>query len=324
MEKKNQKDQKKRAIYAAIAMLLVSAIVMTTASFAWFSLGKSAEVNQLDLKVTKEGEGIAISANASKFTSILTYEDLKGTSTTDFKATSTDYNYFPERIKPSSSDFVLNSMPAFFAGGVDIVAKEMNSKAVTSADGKTIYTDAETAYRGSTDSTVPAGANDAAAFYAFDIFINLEGKETAQIKMSKSTIEVTADPDETREEGDAAFYEATAKAMRMGFVNCGTTTTENTAPSGTEAVIFGIDSAARDTKPVNKAGTFASDGVVATADTASAYACSVDTGSEDVTLTLSKGINQIRVYIWMEGQDANCTNDLMSEYITADINFSLV
>lgn len=313
MEKNNQK---KRAIYAAIAMLLVSAIVMTTASFAWFSLGKSAEVSDLDLKVTKEGEGIAISANAQKFTSILTYEDLKGTSTTDFKAVSTEYNYFPERIKPSSSDFKLNSLPAFFAGGVDTVAKEMDSKAVTSADGKTIY--------GKGDAAVPEGANDAAAFYAFDIFINLEGKETAKIKMSKSTIEVAADPDTTRDQGDANFYDETAKAMRMGFVNCGTTTTENEAPSGTEAVIFGIDSTARDTKPVNKTGTFASDGVVATEETASAYDCSVDTGSEDVTLTLSRGINQIRVYIWMEGQDANCTNDLMSEYITADINFSLV
>ncbi len=316
MEKKNQKDQKKRAIYAAIAMLLVSAIVMTTASFAWFSLGKSAEVNELDLKVTKEGEGIAISANASKFTSQLYYEDLKGTSSTDFKAVSTEYNYFPERIKPSSSDFKLNSLPAFFAGGVDIVAKEMNSKAVTSADGKTIY--------GKGDAEIPAGANEAAAFYAFDIFINLEGKETAQIKMSKSSIEVKADPDDSREEGDAAFYEATAKAMRIGFVNCGTTTSENETPSGTDAVIFGTDSTTRNTKPVNKAGTFVSDGVIATADTASEYDCKVDTGSEDVTLTLSKGVNQIRVYIWMEGQDANCTNDLMSEYITADINFSLV
>ena len=93
MEKKNQKDQKKRAIYAAIAMLLVSAIVITSASFAWFSLGRSAQVENLDLKVTKEGEGIAISANASKFTSVLTYEDLKGSSSTDFKNyLQTEYN----------------------------------------------------------------------------------------------------------------------------------------------------------------------------------------------------------------------------------------
>lgn len=323
MEKKNQKDQKKRAIYAAIAMLLVSAIVMTTASFAWFSLGKSAEVNQLDLKVTKEGEGIAISANASKFTSVITYEDLKGSSSTDFKATSTDYNYFPERIKPSSSDFVLNSMPAFFAGGVDKVANEMDSKASTSADGKTIYADADTAYRGNSGtSTVPEGSTSA-GFYAFDIFVNLEGKESAQVKMGKTKIEVKADPDESREEGDANFYDETVKAMRIGFVNCGTATSENQNPSGKEAVIFATDAAARNTKPVNQAGTFASDGVVATASTASAYDCKIDTGSDDVTLTLSRGINQIRVYIWMEGQDANCTNDLMSQYISADINFTL-
>ncbi|MCQ2483969.1 MAG: hypothetical protein MJ168_01400 [Clostridia bacterium] len=314
MEKKNQK---KRAIYAAIAMLLVSAIVMTTASFAWFSLGRSAQVDNLDLKVTKEGEGIAISANASKFTDTITFEELQGTASSDFKAVSTEYNYFPERISPSSSEFTTNSLPAFFTGGIDKVAKKMYATASTSADGKTIY--------GKGNDEVPSGAT-AASFYAFDIFIKLEGKDSAKIKMSNSAINVTADPDESREEGNAAFYEATAKAMRMGFVNCGVTTSENQTPSGTEATIFGIaESDARNTKPVKAAGEYdVAEGASTVTSLSTSYACQVDQGSEDVTLTLSRGVNQLRVYIWMEGQDANCTNDLMSEYISANIVFTLV
>lgn len=311
-----KKDQKKRAIYAAIAMLLVSAIVMTTASFAWFSLGRSAQVDNLDLKVTKEGEGIAISANATKFTDTITFEELQGTATSDFKAISEDYNYFPERISPSSSEFTTNSLPAFFTGGIDKVAKKMYATAATSADGRTIY--------GKGGEEVPSGSS-AASFYAFDIFIKLEGKETAQIKMSNSAINVTADPDETREEGNAEYYDATAKAMRMGFVNCGVTTTENTNPSGTEATIFGTaESDARNTNPVVSAGEYDVAEGANTVSLSTKYDCQVDQGSEDVTLTLSRGINQLRVYIWMEGQDANCTNDLMSEYISANIVFTLV
>lgn len=315
MEKKNQK---KRAIYAAIAMLVVSAIVMTTASFAWFSLGRSAQVDNLDLKVTKEGEGIAISANVQMFTDTLTFEELQGTATSDFKAISETYNYFPERISPSSSEFTLNSLPAFFTGGIDKVAKKMYATASTSADGKTIYGH-------DADAAIPSGST-AASFYAFDIFVKLEGKDSAQIKMSNSAITVSAEGDTYEDKGNADFYDETAKAMRIGFVNCGLTTTENQAPSGTAAVIFGTaESDARNTAPVNAAGEYTvADGASIVAGLGTSYDCQVDQGSEDVTLTLSRGINQLRVYIWMEGQDPNCTNDLMSEFISANIVFTLV
>lgn len=320
-----KKNQKNRAFFAAIAMLLLSAIVITTASFAWFTLGRNAMASNLDLKVTKQGEGIQISANATSFTDELTFEDLNGTSTSGFQAVSEDFNYFPAEISPASSAFSRNNLPAFFAGGIDKASDTMESFASTSADGLTIY--------GKSGAEVPSGGKRA-GFYAFDVFIKYTASVpggTAQVKVGQTAITVKDDTSD----GTTAIADA-VQAMRIGFVNCGTVTEGATPPaadSGSEAVIFATDEAARNTAPIAStgvSGTLADGTYTVPASAAgeltikSAYDCAVETGSEDQTLTLQDGVNQIRVYIWMEGQDAACTDSLQSQLVSSSLVFSMV
>lgn len=320
-----KKNQKNRAFFAAIAMLLLSAIVITTASFAWFTLGRNAMASNLDLKVTKQGEGIQISANATSFTDELTFEDLNGTSSSGFQAVSEEFNYFPAEISPASSSFNLSSLPAFFAGGIDKASDTMESFASTSADGLTVY--------GKGGAEVPSGSKRA-GFYAFDVFIKYTASvpgATAQVKVGQSAITVKDDTSD----GTTAIADA-AQAMRIGFVNCGTVTEGATPPaadSGSEAVIFATNEAARNTAPIASAGvsgTLADGTYTVPASAAgeltieSAYDCAVETGSEDLTLTLEDGVNQIRVYVWMEGQDAACTDSLQSQLVSSSLVFSLV
>lgn len=317
-----KKNQKNRAFFAAISMLLLSAIVLTTASFAWFSLGRSATANSLDLKVTKQGEGIQISANASVFTDELTIEDLNGTSTTGFQAVSTDYNFFPEMIEPASSSFALNSLPAFFTGGVDKGANTFESLATTSGNGVDIY--------GKSGFATPAGGK-MAGYYVFDVFVDYTGGETAQLKIGKSDITVKDDATD----GTTAIAEA-ANSMRIGFVNCGTVTKGSSpaqATSGSEAVIFATNEDARSTNPISSTGVsgILADGAYTVPSGSagnitigSGYACPVDTGSQDQVINIENGVNRIRVYIWMEGQDANCTDSLQSQLISANLVFELV
>lgn len=317
-----KKNQKNRAFFAAITMLLISAIVITTASFAWFTLGRSAMASNLDLKVTKQGEGIQISANASAFTDEIAFEELNGTGgRAEYRAPGEDYNYFPAEISPASSKFSLSALPAFFAGGVDRGTDTLESLATTSDDGVTIY--------GKSGAEVPAGSK-AAGYYVFDVFINYTGGESAQIKMSSSDITVRND----ESDGTQAIAEA-VDAMRIGFVDCGTvdqgTTTQ--ATSGTKAVIFATNADARNTAPIASTGVSGvlADGAYTVPQSAEgsltvapAYDCAVDTGAEDAVLTVEQGVNRIRVYIWMEGQDANCTDSLQSQLISANLVFTLV
>lgn len=317
-----KKSQKNRAFFAAIAMLLLSAIVITTASFAWFSLGRNAMASNLDLKVTKQGEGIQISANATTFTDELTIEDLNGTSTTGFQAPSTDYNLFPDMISPASSSFALNALPAFFAGGVDRATDTLESLAATSADGVNV--------NGKSGFATPQGEKEA-GFYVFDVFIDYVGGETAQLKVGQSDIIVKDDASD----GTTAIAEA-ANAMRIGFVNCGTVTkgaTPAQATSGSEAVIFATNAEARNTQPIASAGVSGTlaDGAYTVPQSAegsltvaSGYDCPLETGAEDQVINISSGVNRIRVYIWMEGQDANCTDSLQSQLVSANLVFSLI
>ena len=317
-----KKSQKNRAFFAAIAMLLLSAIVITTASFAWFSLGRSAMASNLDLKVTKQGEGIQISANATSFTDTLTFEDLNGTSTTGFQAVSEDYNFFPAMIEPASSSFALNALPAFFTGGVDKATNTLESLATTSDNGVDVY--------GKSGAETPAGSKQA-GYYVFDVFVDYSGGETAQLKIGQSDITVKND----ESDGTQAIAEA-ANAMRIGFVNCGTVTkgaNPAQATSGSEAVIFATNEDARNTQPIASTGMSAeiaedaftvpksSAGDITIADN---YNCAVDTGAEDQVINITNGVNRIRVYIWMEGQDANCTDSLQSQLVSANLVFTLV
>lgn len=317
-----KKSQKNRAFFAAIAMLLLSAIVITTASFAWFSLGRSAMASNLDLKVTKQGEGIQISANATSFTDTLTFEDLNGTSTTGFQAVSEDYNFFPAMIEPASSSFALNALPAFFTGGVDKATNTLESLATTSDNGVDVY--------GKSGAETPAGSKQA-GYYVFDVFVDYSGGETAQLKIGQSDITVKND----ESDGTQAIAEA-ANAMRIGFVNCGTVTkgaNPAQATSGSEAVIFATNEDARNTQPIASTGMSAeiaedaytvpksSAGDITIADN---YNCAVDTGAEDQVINITSGVNRIRVYIWMEGQDANCTDSLQSQLVSANLVFTLV
>ena len=320
----NKKNQKNQALLAAIAMLLISAIVITTASFAWFTLGRSAQVEELDLKVTKQGEGIAISANASKFTDTITYANLKGTATddsatvnkneADYNASSEYYNYFCERITPASSEFKADVLPAFFQGGIDRVSDTMVATASTSADGKTIFGKKDADGK---DVEIPAGCTEA-GFYQFDVFIQNGGDTAVNVKMTGSKIIVNAEGDTAEDKGNADFYEETVKAMRIGFVK-----------DDEPVAIFADASSdtAEATKPINGAGEYDVAEDAYTVSTATEYGVPVvnsDSTGTDGIMTLEPGVTKVTVYIWMEGQDTNCTDDLASQYIKTNIVFSIV
>jgi hypothetical protein len=59
---------KKRSLVAAVAMLLVSALVLTSATFAWFAKGKTATVGELQAKcVNSDGALLVAAQNSDEF-----------------------------------------------------------------------------------------------------------------------------------------------------------------------------------------------------------------------------------------------------------------
>ena len=302
-----KKTFKKRAFISAIAMLIVSAIVLTSATYAWFSMAKRVEVESMELNVTSP-EGIQISANTTAFTTKLTVDNIKGTDETAggkrFNAYEGHKNNIPTTVIPSSSRFAEKALPAWFTGSIN---------------------DQGTMDISRVSNEVGSG------FVAFDLFVKLKSATT--VKFGSSTITC---------EGNSEL----PTAMRMALVNCGTVaekaeadTIQAALPANASAsVVYEVDashhtsaatllgaSGIMTTKPIFMAGS----GI----KTDSTYNNIVSGGYYDTnllatlaatpanaTVSLGAGVSRVRVYMWMEGNDVDCANDVAG----STINFNLV
>ncbi|HAS37831.1 MAG TPA: hypothetical protein DCS04_04355 [Ruminococcaceae bacterium] len=301
-----KKTFKKRAFISAIAMLIVSAIVLTSATYAWFSMAKRVEVESMELNVTSP-EGIQISANTSAFTTKLTVDNIKGTDETAggkrFNAYTGNMNNVPTTVKPSSSMFATyNSLPGWFDGSIND-QKKMD-----------IY------------ATNEVGSG----LVAFDLFIKVKNATT--VKFGSSS--VTCDGNDEL-----------PTAMRIALVKCGTVA-ENAGASdiqklvpnqdNTKKVIYEVDatnhtaeavshgaSGIMTTRGISTAGTNVNcdstyPNIVV--DKTAGISATVATNASAAKINVDAGITRMRVYMWMEGNDVDCANDVAG----STINFNLV
>ena len=297
-----KKTFKKRAFISAIAMLIVSAIVLTSATYAWFSMAKRVEVESMELNVTSP-EGIQISANTSAFTTKLTVDDIKGTSSTRFTAYEGNKNNIPETVKPSSSSLTTSSaLPAFYDGSIND-AGSMDCRKVTSDVGS--------------------------GYVAFDLFIKVKSATT--VKFGSSTVACEANPE-------------LPTAMRIALVRCGTVADAaaigsvvpgnasankvmyelNASEHTTAAAALGA-SGVMTTRPLTSERTgMVTDrtynNIVSNTNFTGIYDATIATTASRATIDVNAGITRMRVYMWMEGNDVDCANDVAG----ATINFNLV
>ena len=299
-----KKTFKKRAFISAIALLIVSAIVLTSATNAWFSMAKRVEVESMELNVTSP-EGIQISANTSAFTTKLTADDITGNSTTRFKAYEGHMNNIPETVKPSSTSFDTNGyLPAFFDGSInDSGRMDINDR-----------------------------ADVGSGFVAFDLFVKV--KTATTVKFGSSTVTCESNPE-------------VPTAMRIGVINCGTVAEKADAdaiqgvlPSvdGTKKFIYETDASNHTaaaaalgakgimtTRALRATGTnVATDSkynnIVSNVVYTSELGARAVTAAKDATIPVAAGVSRVRVYMWMEGNDVDCANDIAG----STINFNLV
>lgn len=297
-----KKTFKKRAFISAIAMLIVSAIVLTSATYAWFSMAKRVEVESMELNVTSP-EGIQISANTSAFTTKLTADDITGASSTRFKAYDGHTNNIPSTVKPSSSIFRTNGyLPTFYDGSINDTGK------------MDIYK----------RDDVGSG------FVAFDLFVKV--KTATTVKFGSSTVTCEGNPE-------------LPTAMRIALINCGTVAEKADAKTikaavptndNTKKIIYEVDAA----KHTAAATALGASGIMYTmgiytegrnvstdstynntvTNNAGSINATIATSAENATVAVDAGITRVRVYMWMEGNDVDCANDVAG----ATLNFNLV
>lgn len=301
---------KKRTFISAIAMLVVSAIVLTSSTFAWFSMAKRVEVETMELNITSP-DGVQLSGNANAFTTMLTLADLKGETSARWAAYTGNQNNFPELISPSSSAlYVSRSLPKFFSGSI-------NDKGRASAS--------------LVDSDVASG------YVAFDVFVKVG--QAMPVYWGDTTITCDDNPD-------------VVSAMRVAVVNCG----KVDAKAEAGAILATVPESNNNRTVVmyepNSTNHTDASGYADGADVTTNYVISAYSGvlpegnggnivsqnarasyapksldSDKATtayFNAVEGINRVRVYLWMEGNDVDCENSVAGATIGFNLVFTIV
>lgn len=292
------KNLKKKALFPVIAMVLVSVVALSSATYAWFTTGNDATINNLNVQVVA-ADGIQISVDGTNWTSSLDTAALS-----DIAA-----------IQAAGYTGVVNQMPAGQVNPVSTAGNVVNGKMEMFTGNLSASGELSTAADVET-----AGTNG--NFIAFDVFFKMDSTKT--IKLAYSGSQVIAGTTDSDAE----------TAARVAFIDLGNATTAAAARSLTTAASTKIwepnatvRSAAANAqfaepkdgqkltyKGVKEAGTNIGDSQKADVET---FTMSADT---DI-LTLEKGYNKVRIYIWMEGEDIDCLNGTSGGVFNTTLKF---
>ncbi len=300
------KNLTKKALVPAIAMAVASVIALSGVTYAWFTTGNTATVGTLDVNV-QTANGIQVSLDASSWRSTISGDDIKD-AITNANAYSNRVIQFPEgEIAPvSSAGNVVNGKLEMFYG-------EYNK------DG-TLRSEAEVEQNRTT------GGN----FIAFDLFFKSSMSQDMTLVYGDTQSYVKCIDINT---GDALDV-GTDKAVRVAFVPMGSAATPVAARGLTlasgKAQIWEPNASIRangveaDGGKLDYKGFKTGFAGVAEASLGDNEVEAVETFFDaEYKIHLDTGINKVRVYIWLEGQDVDCINNISFGDFSVNLSFAV-
>lgn len=108
-----KKSIKKRSLMSAVAMLVISAIVLTTSTYAWFSISDVASFQNIDITVQSQS-GITLSVDGTNFYSYISnaHVQAKTGSFANIKFVPVDYNSTSFVLGTTGESNTINFTPA--------------------------------------------------------------------------------------------------------------------------------------------------------------------------------------------------------------------
>lgn len=297
-----KQNLRKKALVPAIAMVLASVIALSGVTYAWFTTGNTASVTGLDVNV-QAANGIQISLDAAAWRSILTADDL---------------------INTAGNANVAIQIPTNEIAPV--------STAANVVDGKMEMFLGAYASNGTLTSIKEVETNGKSGNYiAFDLYFKSSMAQTLSLDMGDDQSFVKCVDLVT----GSASNVGTDKAVRVAFLDMGSAATPAAARALKDAETVKIwepSATSRADGVEDEAGKLAYKGFnaefsdIAESDlNTSGYVTDVTTYTEpsNFKFELEAGINKVRIYIWLEGQDVDCINNISFGDFTTNLAFSV-
>lgn len=297
---------KKRRILLALIMLIISGISLTTATYAWFTANREVYVENMNVKATASG-GIQISADAVSWSNEVSFEKLEAIESNVLPENNAGKSLMPLTTIGSQTtgqfDFYLGELDA--AGSKVKLTKETESSSNNmlafdlyfySASDQTIIF----------DDTTKVTANTANLEYSMRVGFLYQGNDdTATPATALDLKEGTSSTQK--------IWEPFAKShTEQAVIQFGATQNQVYTTKGGMAATTDPEYV----DPKNDADHFRAVNTVQTDD---------GTYPTDVEWVFPAGINKMRVYVWIEGQDVDCedTASLGNDNVTITLGFTI-
>lgn len=345
-KEKLRKERQKRRKYRLLILLLLmlgTGTMLATSTYAWFTSNKNVSVEKLKVNIEAKN-GIQISADGTKWKSIVQKADLNGARNGNYK---TAVNQIPGALEPVSTVAVPDEngyLPMYY-GVVETSDTVANNGEYILTATKTTEID---------DNVRTSGEADTAKFIAFDLFFKVNEDTPIYLQANSGVTSADANDSGIKNASRIAFVtlgnitdgSALADIQKLnagaastvtvwepnfdvhtpaGIANAkdvyGITTTEANGElvpySGIKATIAKADDIllgdATQAKHEDKFTT-----VTPTKSTVADFTTNTE------LFTLTKGITKVRIYMWVEGQDVDCENNASGGNINFDLKISTV
>lgn len=169
---------KKRSLVAALAMLMVSAIVLTSSTYAWFATGTTAKVSGISAQVSNTSGNITISADGTNYSTTLEYAAFQGQA-----GNYTPADFSPVSFNPGPMTFVAGSIAqGEDAGNTATFGKLVFNPTLATSD-STKFIKLKVYLKASVDCSVNVAADMAGSAYQFIYGAVYEDDNTTNYKV---------------------------------------------------------------------------------------------------------------------------------------------
>lgn len=329
-ENNDESNNNRKKILTAFLMLIVTAISLTTASYAWFTENTTVTVDSIDVNVSA-ANGIQVSVDAVNWKANISTNDITN------NAYAGNTNQLPNQIVPVST-----------IGDVDPATGFMKMyKGSIEADATTAH-----GYRLVADQSVEA-AGTTGDFIAFDLFLLTTEATTVYLTTSSDVVATAANTGLKNAARVAFLYEGNA-ATGASATAIALKGAANHSAGGNTNIFWEPNANAHTPGGIAQANNYGQTTFTATTIVPNYYGIKTDipanpavdyqsqvttyfgqvtpdiqtvegntaNGEYKTLFNLAAGINKIRIYGWVEGQDYDCENNASGSNITYNIQIS--
>lgn len=360
MERRRQKNRNRR-LMLALLMLLVSGIALTTATYAWFSANTVVVTEDIDVRVTASS-GISIAADALSFGKSIKYSEVVDFAKGVYAGNYADVGIAKSTVSGISNPEELN--PVTTVGNDGTGWKFYAGQLEENDDTKVLLSNATfgSSWKGADKDGVDKGYTNG-DYIAFDVYVRTSTEQDVKLSRNSriSAIKIGAmDGDmaslDTALRVGFQYLGVTEKASQkdayaLNELTDGQWAIWNPVPwkshgesistyygSGDSEEASGYYAGVSPTgtnfvKHYYKDLTATPDAAhfQSIKDAAGAKYMQSTNGAEGVAtpstklFTLKSGINKIRVYIWLEGQDKDCVDSItLSDGLSLQVGFEVI